>query len=76
MTRDQALEWILQVDAQLFESGSRSDGKQAWVVVVRAEPGAGRRKKLILGFGDSIEEATGIAERCWNEVHPGRETVH
>lgn len=68
MTREEADSWIEQVKGQRLRNPNDADGSKAWVVIVRT-PGLGPRSgKLIVAFGDSLEDATAAAEERWQEI--------
>lgn len=68
MNPDEALCWLRQVKGQLYRNRQHASGKQAWVAVVRAPQPGGRRGKLIIALGESMEEATSAAESQWQRL--------
>ncbi|MCP4038714.1 MAG: hypothetical protein GY944_00300 [bacterium] len=63
-----ALRWLKQVDGTVYHNRNQADGDNAWVAVVRTPPAHGKAGKLILAFGESIQEAAGAAEEEWNAL--------
>lgn len=68
MSRDDAIEWLREVDGQLYRNNRHPSGREAWVAIVRTPRAAGRRGKLIVALGGSMEEAAAAAAGQWNTV--------
>ena len=63
-----ALEWLREVDGQLYRNNRHRSGREAWVAVVRTPQASGRRGKLIVALGSSREEAATAAAGQWHAV--------
>lgn len=63
-----ALRWLRQVDGTVYHNRNGADGENAWVAVVRTPSANGKVGKIILAFGESIQEAAGAAEEEWNAL--------
>lgn len=68
MNPDEALEWLREVNGQLYRNKPHPTGKNAWVAVVRTPRAGTKRGKLIIALGDSMEEATSAAEGQWQRL--------
>ena len=69
LTSEQAARrWLKQVDGTVYHNPNEMDGDNAWVAVVQTPPANGRLGKLILAFGESVQEAAGAAEAEWNTL--------
>ena len=68
MTADQALSWLQQVGGELYHSRKAEPGNTAWVAVVRTPSMGGRRGKLIIALGSSMQEAASAAEDQWQRL--------
>lgn len=68
MTQDEALEWLREVNGQLYRNNRHRSGREAWVAVVRTPLAGGRRGKLIVALGSSMEEAAEAAAGQWHLV--------
>ena len=68
MGTEEALAWLHEVEGQLYRSGPDGGGRRAWVAVVRTPGPPGRRGKLIVALGDSLEEAAGTALEHWQRL--------
>ncbi|MFQ5416598.1 MAG: hypothetical protein ACE5FL_06040 [Myxococcota bacterium] len=76
MTRDEALDWIQQVDGRLYQNPRKANEHDEWVAVVRT-PRAGRRSgTVIVASGNSLQQATTAAERQWSELWRKLSRVH
>jgi hypothetical protein len=76
MKPDEALQWLRQVQGQLYRNNRHDSGKQAWVAVVRSPRAGARKGKLIIALGDSMEEATTAAEGQWQRLWGGHSRTH
>lgn len=76
MTAEKALEWLHQVNGQLYRNNRHSSGRQAWVAVVRTPPAGTRNGRLIIALGSSMEEAASAAEGQWQRVWEGLGPAH
>ena len=65
MSSEEALTWLRQVDGQLYRNNRHPSGREAWVAVVRAPERPGRRGKLIISIGGSVEGAAQGAASQW-----------
>lgn len=68
MSRDEAIDWLREVDGQLYRNNRHPSGREAWVAIVRTPRSAGRRGKLIVALGGSMEEAASAAAGQWDEL--------
>ena len=68
MSSEEAIAWLRQVDGQLYRNNRHPSGREAWVAVVRTPRAAGRRGKLIVALGGTMEEAANAAARQWEAV--------
>jgi hypothetical protein len=68
MTPEQAVNWLLQVGGELYQSRHAGEGRTAWVAVVRTPRLSERRGKLIIALGSSMLEATAAAEDQWQKL--------
>jgi hypothetical protein len=76
MTRDEALDWIHQVDGRLYQNPKKLDQHDAWVAVIRTPPSIRKRGKVIIGIGSTLQQAAGVAEQEWNELFSELSGVH
>ena len=69
MTAEQAVDWLRDVDGELFRTRPGRGGREAWVAVVRApRPGArAGNARLIVALGETLEEATSVAAHRWRD---------
>ncbi len=72
----QSIDWLREVDGQLMRNREDPEGPNAWVAIARTPAPTGRRGKLILGFGESAEEAASAAESSWRQVWGGMSAMH
>jgi hypothetical protein len=76
MTRDEALDWIQQVDGRLYQNPRKANQNDEWVAVIRT-PRSGRgRSKVIVASGKTLQQATAVAEAQWNELWEKLSRVH
>jgi hypothetical protein len=71
-----ALRWLKQVDGTVYHNRNDADGDNAWVAVVHTPAANGKTGKIILAFGESIQEAAGAAESEWNTLWWGLSAQH
>lgn len=76
MAPEDAIGWLRDVHGQLYRSGPSSDGRSAWVAVVRVPGRNGARGKLIIALGDTAEEATSSAEAQWQRLWQALGPIH
>ncbi|MCG8589964.1 MAG: hypothetical protein MJE66_11805 [Proteobacteria bacterium] len=76
MKREEAVEWLRQVSGTVYHNPSEPEGPNAWVAVVRAPAVRGRRGKLILAFGKSLEQAASHAESQYQELWSDSAVLH
>jgi len=76
MTREEALDWIQQVDGRLYQNPKKTDQHDEWVAVIRTPPAIQKRGKVIIGIGSTLQQATQIAEQEWNELFEELSGVH
>ena len=76
MTTEQAMNWLLQVGGELYQSPHTGEGRTAWVAVVRTPRLAERRGKLIIALGATMLEATTAAEAQWQQLWQGLGSLH
>jgi len=72
----EALHWLRQVEGTVYHNRNDADGENAWVAVVRTPAANGKTGKIILAFGESIQEAAGAAEQEWNTLWSSMSVVH
>ena len=68
MSNEEAIAWLRQVEGQLYRNNHHPRGVEAWVAVVRTPRAAGRRGKLIVALGGTMEEAASAAAGQWEAV--------
>ncbi len=68
MSNDEAIAWLRQVNGQLYRNNHHPTGRQAWVAVVRTPRAKGRRGKLIVALGGTMEEAASAAAGQWTTI--------
>lgn len=71
-----ALRWLRQVDGTVYHNRNDADGENAFVAVVRTPAAQGKTGKIILAFGESIQEAAGAAEQEWTTVWSSISVTH
>jgi hypothetical protein len=76
MTPEKALEWLKQVDGVIFHNKEEIDLENTWVAVVRTPAAGPKAGRIILAFGESMEEAAGAAEAQWDQIWTGLSSVH
>ncbi len=76
MSEQDALRWLKQVDGTVYHNRQDNSGENAWVAVVRTPGANGKVGKIILAFGESIQEAAGAAEEEWNTLWSGISATH
>ncbi|MDP6979759.1 MAG: hypothetical protein QF570_14325 [Myxococcota bacterium] len=75
-TEQDALRWLRQVEGTVYHNRNDADGENAWVAVVHTPPANGRTGKIILAFGESIQEAATAAEEEWTSVWSSMSATH
>jgi hypothetical protein len=76
MTRDEALDWIQQVDGRLYQNPKKADEKDEWVAVIRTPQSGPVRNKVIVAVGSSLQQATAAAEKEWSELWQKLSRLH
>jgi hypothetical protein len=76
MTSEQAIDWLRQVNGQLYRNNQHASGRRAWVAVVRTPRSGARNGKLIVALGSTLEEATAAAEDQWQRVWQDLSDAH
>jgi hypothetical protein len=76
MTREEALDWIPQVDGTLYQNPGRAAQSDEWVAVIRTPQSVPGRSRVIVTAGKTLEQATGAAERRWNDLWGELGRVH
>ena len=76
MSSEEAIAWLRQVDGQLYRNQRHPSGREAWVAVVRTPRAAGRRGKLIVALGGTMEEAANAAAGQWEAVWQSYGAAH
>ena len=77
LTNEQdALRWLKQVDGTVYHNRNNADGENTWVAVVRTPAGNGTTGKIILAFGETIQEAASAAESEWNVLWSSLSVQH
>jgi len=62
------MSWLQQVGGALYHSRHSVRGHTAWVAVVRTPWMGGRRGKLIIALGSTLQEAAAAAEQQWQKL--------
>lgn len=68
MTREQAIDWLRQVEGEVYRAALETGELSGWVAVVRVPRGGRLDGKIIIALGDTIEEAAAAAEGQWQVV--------
>ncbi|MBW2289251.1 MAG: hypothetical protein JRG80_18850 [Deltaproteobacteria bacterium] len=76
MTREEALDWIQQVDGRLYQNPKKTNEHDEWVAVIQTPPAIRRRGKVIIGIGNTLQQATTIAEQEWNDLFDELSGIH
>ena len=63
-----ALRWLEQVDGIVYHNRNQEDDESAFVAVVNTPAANGQVGKVILAFGETIQEAAAAAEEEWNNL--------
>lgn len=63
-----ALRWLKQVDGTVYHNRNQADDENAYVAVVRTPSANGQVGKIILAFGETVQEAAGAAEAQWESL--------
>ncbi len=71
-----ALRWLKQVEGTVYHNRQDTNGDNAWVAVVRTPAANGNVGKIILAFGETIQDAAGAAEEEWNTLWSGLSASH
>ena len=71
----EAIAWLREVDGELFRTPTNRTGREAWVAVVRIPAPMARRRPMIVGLGETFEEAASVAAAQWRALLQ-RETLH
>ena len=64
----EALRWLRQVDGTVYHNRNQADDENAYVAVVRTPGANGQVGKIILAFGETVQEAAGAAEQQWDSL--------
>ncbi|MCP4039770.1 MAG: hypothetical protein GY733_22695 [bacterium] len=75
-SEQEALRWLKQVEGTVYHNRNGADEDNAWVAVVRTPASNGKAGKIILAFGESIQEAAGAAEEEWNTLWANLSASH
>lgn len=65
LSEQAALRWLKQVDGTVYHNRNDAEGENAWVAVVRTPAANGSTGKIILSFGETIQDAANAAEAEW-----------
>jgi hypothetical protein len=76
MTRDEALDWIQQVDGRLYQNPRKQNQHDEWMAVVRTPRAGGRGSKVIIASGCTLQQATTAAEKQWSELWRKLSRIH
>ena len=76
MTRDEALDWIQQVDGRLYQNPKKADQHDEWVAVIRTPQSGPVRNKVIVAIGSSLQQATAAAEEEWSQLWQKLSRLH
>jgi hypothetical protein len=76
MTRDEALDWIQQVDGRLYQNPRKADQKDEWVAVIRTPQSGPERSRVIVAIGKSLQQATSAAEKEWHQLWEKLSRLH
>lgn len=75
-SEQEALRWLKQVDGTVYHNRNQADDENAFVAVVHTPSANGRVGKIILAFGESVQEAAGAAEEQWNSLWQDLSSSH
>jgi hypothetical protein len=76
MTRDEALDWIQQVDGRLYQNPKKADQDDEWVAVIRTPQSGPVRNKVIVAIGSSLQQAAAAAEKEWSQLWQKLSRLH
>ncbi len=76
MTEREAVGWLDQVGATVLHHRGKEGSSRAWVAVICTPAALGRRGKIILSFGASIEAVAADAEMRWDEIWGDLGSIH
>lgn len=76
MTQEEAVEWLTEVDGQLYKSSLVANKPESWVAVVHTPRNGTERAKLIIALGGTLQEATAAAESQWRQQWSLLSEVH
>ena len=76
MTEREAIGWLEQVGARLLRHPGKEGSSRAWAAVICTPATGGRRGKIILSFGASLEAAATDAEERWATLWEDLGSVH
>ncbi len=68
MNHHEARAWIKQVGGVVYRNKSDEEAENAWVAVVRTPAAPWTSGKIILAFGQSMQDAACAAEAQWDEI--------
>jgi hypothetical protein len=73
MTAEEAVQWLREVDGELYRTRPGRRGREAWVAVVRAPQ---QTPRLIVAMGETLQEAASAAALQWRESFRATGTFH
>jgi len=76
MTREEAVEWLTEVDGQLYKSSLLENKPESWVAVVRTPRNGTEKARLIIALGGTLQEATAAAESQWRKQWSRLSSTH
>jgi hypothetical protein len=76
MSRDEAVQWLHEVDGELYRTPRSRAEAAAWVAVVRTPRSGARPPGLIIALGQTLQEAASAAASQWHAVWRTLSGVH
>jgi hypothetical protein len=76
MSEREALRWLRQVDGAIYHNRHQGYDEDTWVAVVQTPAAPGSIGKVIMAFGETVEEAACAAEAQWHQVWGELSTIH
>lgn len=68
MSRDEAVQWLHEVEGELYRTPRSHAEGTAWVAVVRTPRSGPEPGKLIIALGETLQEAATAAASQWRSV--------
>jgi hypothetical protein len=76
VTEEEALGWLHQVDGSIYQNSQSDSDEGAWVAVVQTPAAPGQIGNLIIAFGESLTDATSVAEEQWQRYWSSIGLIH